>query len=62
MCTKQSILLSGGGDIDPICLPRGGSLAPFFFPWGGDIAIRLGRFLKKTENHQEKPEKPFFYL
>ena len=37
--TKQSILLPGGGDIDPICLPRGGALAQFFFPWGGDIAI-----------------------
>ena len=39
MPTKQSILLPGGGDIDPICLPRGGALAQFFFPWGGDIAI-----------------------
>jgi hypothetical protein len=39
MCTKQLILLPGGGDIDPICLPRGRALAQFFSPWGGDIAI-----------------------
>ena len=39
MPTKQSILLHGGGDIKPICLPRGGALAQFFFPGGGDIAI-----------------------
>jgi hypothetical protein len=38
-CTKQSILLPGGGDIDSICLPRGGASAKFFFLWGGDIAI-----------------------
>ena len=39
MPTKQSILLPGGGDMNPICLPRGGALAQFFFPGGGDIAI-----------------------
>jgi hypothetical protein len=38
-CTQQSVLLPGGGDIDPICFPRGGALAQFFFPWGGDIAF-----------------------
>ena len=38
-CTKQSLLLPGGGGFDSICLPRGGALAQFFLPWGGDIAI-----------------------
>ena len=37
LIAKQSILLLGGGDIDPICFPRGGASAQFFFPWGGDI-------------------------
>ena len=39
MPTKQSILLPGGGDINPICLPRGEALVQFFFPVGRGIAI-----------------------